>query len=106
MSMTIHDAKVFLIIDGEGYGELENSIDLAVINFLEECEYLCNGEESILTEITLFPELSQKEIVKCRCYWDIDLQDWGYDFIYGEDIPEEYNEALEEVRIWKYDPSN
>lgn len=103
MTMIVRDLKVFLIIDGHDLAELENGIEMAVSNFLEQCRYLCEGEEVILREITLFPELSYRDIVWCKCEWDEEYHGNVYEFYYGDDIPAEYEEALGMIQEWKYD---
>ena len=65
--MIVRDSKVFLIVDGHDLAELESGIEMAVSNFLEECRFLCEGEEAILREITLLPELSYRDIVWYKC---------------------------------------
>jgi len=103
MNMIVRDSKVFLIIPGDDLPELENSIGMAVSNFLEEIRFLCQGQEAILREITLLPELSYRDIVWCKCEWDEEYHGNVYEFYYGDDIPAEYEEALGMIQEWKYD---
>ena len=106
MNMIVRDSKVFLIIPGDDLPELENSIGMAVSNFLEEIRFLCQGQECILREITLLPELSYRDIVWCKCEWENEEEKDGYsyEFYYGDDHIEDYWQELEEVRRWRNEP--
>ena len=85
--------------------EAAEVLQYAIDNFLEECRFLCEGEEAILREITLLPELSYRDIVWCKCEWENEEEKdrYSYEFYYGDDHIEDYWQELEEVRRWKYD---